>query len=163
PDPSRAQPELSVPEPIAVIGMSGRFAKSSTLADLWTHLASGDDLTERVDRWDLRRAYADDSQDPDGACYAGGLPGAIARSAVAGDTACSSSLVAMHMACEALRTKKIRCAIAGGVFVLSTPDFYVAANRAGMLSPEGRCYTFDARADGFVPGEGVGAVVLKRL
>lgn len=54
-------------------------------------------------------------------------------------------------------------ALAGGVFLQPTPRFYQVANRAGMLSPEGKCYSFDARANGFTPGEGVGVVVLKRL
>src|SRR5256886_10759229 len=54
-------------------------------------------------------------------------------------------------------------ALAGGVFLQATPGFYQVANRAGMLSPDGKCFSFDARANGFVPGEGVGVVVLKRL
>src|SRR6266850_2329825 len=54
-------------------------------------------------------------------------------------------------------------ALAGGVFLQPTSGFYKVANRAGMLSPEGKCYSFDARANGFVPGAGVGVVVLKRL
>src|SRR5271166_4433863 len=83
--------------------------------------------------------------------------------AVAVDTACSSSLVALHQACQGLRSGEVELAIAGGVFVQSTAAFYLQANRAGMLSPTGRCHVFDAAADGFVPGEGVGAVVLKRL
>ncbi|MBT7755476.1 MAG: amino acid adenylation domain-containing protein, partial [Candidatus Magasanikbacteria bacterium] len=83
--------------------------------------------------------------------------------AVAVDTACSSSLVALHMACQGLRTREIEMAIAGGVFLQATPGFYASANPAGMLSPTGQCHTFDKNADGFVPGEGVGAVILKRL
>ncbi|MCQ4167702.1 SDR family NAD(P)-dependent oxidoreductase, partial [Tahibacter sp. P2K] len=83
--------------------------------------------------------------------------------AVTVDTACSSSLVAIHLACQGLWTGEIRMALAGGVFIQCTPTFFVASTRAGMLSPTGRCYTFDDRADGFVTGEGVGAVVLKRL
>lgn len=79
------------------------------------------------------------------------------------DTACSSSLVAMHVACQGLWTGEIDTALAGGVFVQSTPSFFVSANRAAMLSPEGVCYAFDERANGFVPGEGAGVVVLKRL
>lgn len=59
--------------------------------------------------------------------------------------------------------REVELALAGGVFVQSTPDFYNSASRAGMLSPAGRCHSFDERADGFVPGEGVGAVLLKRL
>ncbi|WP_158021073.1 beta-ketoacyl synthase N-terminal-like domain-containing protein, partial [Chromobacterium sphagni] len=83
--------------------------------------------------------------------------------AITVDTACSSSLVAVHLACQGLWSRETDLALAGGAFVQSTPGFYSLAGRAGMLSPSGRCHTFDARADGFVPGEGVGVVVLKRL
>jgi len=83
--------------------------------------------------------------------------------AIAIDTACSSSLVAIHLACQGLWNGETEMALAGGVFIQSTPWFYLSSNRAEMLSPTGRCYTFDERADGFVPGEGSGAVVLKRL
>lgn len=82
---------------------------------------------------------------------------------VAVDTACSSALVAIHLACESIRHGASTMAIAGGVTVMSTPEFHVSASRAGMLSPEGRCKTFDASADGFVPGEAVGVIVLKDL
>ncbi|SFJ95744.1 polyketide synthase PksN, partial [Thermoflavimicrobium dichotomicum] len=83
--------------------------------------------------------------------------------AVAVDTACSSSLVAIHLACQSLWSNETEMALAGGVCIQTTPKFYENAGRAGMLSPTGHCYTFDDRADGFVPGEGVGVVVLKRL
>ncbi|MBD8273015.1 beta-ketoacyl synthase N-terminal-like domain-containing protein, partial [Pseudomonas fluorescens] len=83
--------------------------------------------------------------------------------AIAVDTACSSSLVAIHLACQALWTEEIDMALAGGVFVQSTAGFYQAAQTAGMLSPSGHCHAFDARADGFVPAEGVGVLILKRL
>jgi polyketide synthase PksM len=83
--------------------------------------------------------------------------------ALAVDTACSSSLVAIHLACQGLWNNETSMAVAGGVFVQCTPAFYQLANRAGMLSRAGRCHVFDQRADGFVPGEGVAAVVLKRL
>ncbi|MCA1227838.1 SDR family NAD(P)-dependent oxidoreductase, partial [Saccharopolyspora sp. 6M] len=79
------------------------------------------------------------------------------------DTSCSSSLVALHLACRDLRSGATDLAISGGVFVQTTPRLYRSASRAGMLSPTGRCHGFDARADGFVPGEGAGAVLLKRL
>lgn len=83
--------------------------------------------------------------------------------AIAVDTACSSSLVAIHLACQGLWSRELNLAIAGGVFVQSTPEFYLSADKAGMLSPKGRCQTFDTSADGFVPSEGVGVIVLKRL
>jgi polyketide synthase PksM/rhizoxin synthesis polyketide synthase/nonribosomal peptide synthetase RhiB len=78
------------------------------------------------------------------------------------DTACSSSLLAVKLACESLARGECDLALAGGVAVLSTSDFYVAASSAGMLSPTGRCHTLDQAADGFVPGEAAAAVVLKR-
>ncbi|AZC26527.1 GNAT family N-acetyltransferase [Pseudomonas sessilinigenes] len=237
------------PEPIAVIGMSGRFASADNLDDLWQVLVQGQDLLEDVTRWDLSRhfpAYAPycrrggflrdiDCFDPlffnisgreakvmdpqqrlfleeawralEDAGYAGSsgeglrcgvyvgcaagdyqrllesdapaqafwgnsgsvIPARIAYHlnlqgpAVAIDTACSSSLVALHQACQGLRTGDADLALAGGVFVQSTELFHLQAQRAGMLSPSGCAYAFDAKADGFVPGEGVGAVVLKRL
>ncbi len=83
--------------------------------------------------------------------------------AMAVDTACSSSLVAVHLACRSLLDEECDMALAGGVFVNTTKGFNIAAGTAGMLSPNGRCAAFDAAADGFVPGEGTGVVVLKRL
>lgn len=79
------------------------------------------------------------------------------------DTACSSSLVAMHVACQGLLNNEIDMALAGGVSLYLAPESYLGMCQAGMLSPEGQCKTFDDSANGFVPGEGAGAVVLKRL
>ncbi|HYI12098.1 MAG TPA: SDR family NAD(P)-dependent oxidoreductase [Thermoanaerobaculia bacterium] len=79
------------------------------------------------------------------------------------DTACSSSLVAIHLACESLALGTSDLALAGGVCILNTPNFYLAGSKAGMLSKSGACRTFDQDADGFVPAEGVGVVVLKPL
>ncbi|WP_189457555.1 type I polyketide synthase, partial [Aquimarina muelleri] len=79
------------------------------------------------------------------------------------DTACSSSLVAIANACDGLVSGSIDSALAGGVYVMPTPSMHIMSSQSGMLSPDGRCYTFDQRANGFVPGEGVGVVMLKRL
>lgn len=234
--------------PIAVIGMSGRFAGSDSLDELWTHLADGDDLVTTTTRWSdgtadattprpLRGGFLDRIDEFDSlffnisgveaagmdpqqrlfmeeawkaledagyparamderrcgvyvGCWAGDYPGGEGESApvqglwgnmgsvipgrisyflnlrgpaLAVDTSCSSSLVAIDLACKDLWSGETTMALAGGVFVQSTPRLYGLAERGGMLSPSGRCHTFDHRADGFVPGEGVGVVVLKRL
>src|SRR5215469_14233615 len=79
------------------------------------------------------------------------------------DTACSSSLVALHHACEALRSGGVGCAVVGGVNLLLTPFPFIGFCNASMLSRQGRCFAFDARADGYVRGEGGGVVILKPL
>ncbi|WP_198683408.1 SDR family NAD(P)-dependent oxidoreductase [Peristeroidobacter agariperforans] len=79
------------------------------------------------------------------------------------DTACSSSLVAIAEACDSLSSGTSDLALAGGVYVMSGPSMHIMTSQAGMLSSDGRCFTFDQRANGFVIGEGVGVVVLKRL
>lgn len=83
--------------------------------------------------------------------------------AITVDTACSSSLVAVHLACQALLTGEAEMAVAGGVWLCTTPHYYIMTSNAGMLSPDGKCKAFDNGADGIVNGEGVGAVVLKPL
>ena len=82
---------------------------------------------------------------------------------VAVDTACSSSLVAVHLACQSLRNKECRIALAGGVNLMLSPEPGLAFSRLGMLASDGRCKTFDTQADGYVRGEGCGVIVLKRL
>ncbi|MFH8410884.1 SDR family NAD(P)-dependent oxidoreductase [Streptomyces sp. NPDC018019] len=246
---ARQEPAGARP-PIAIVGMSGRFAGSDTLDDLWEHLVNGDELVTEATRWDLsgpdpadaarrctRGGFLDriDAFDPlffnisgveaatmdpqqrllleeawkalEDAGYAGRqlserrcgvyvgcwngdyaelvgehapaqafwgntasfIPSRVSYflnlkgPAVAVDTSCSSSLVALDLACKDLWSGETTMALAGGVFVQSTPRLYELAGRANMLSPTGRCHTFDHRADGFVPGEGVGVLVLKRL
>jgi acyl transferase domain-containing protein/ubiquinone/menaquinone biosynthesis C-methylase UbiE len=239
--------------PIAIIGMSGRFAKSKTVKDLWEHLANGTDLVEEVSRWDFSECYPDSSDEEKNYCHHGsflddidrfdplffnisgveatymdpqqrffleecwkaledaGYAGTAVQGRLCGvyvgfnggdyqrligdnppaqalwgniysvlparisyylnlqgpavtiDTACSSSLTAIHLACQGLWAGETELALAGGVFIQCTPAFFISGNRGRMLSATGHCYTFDERADGFVPGEGVGVVVLKQL
>ena len=82
---------------------------------------------------------------------------------VAIDTACSSSLVAMHQACNALWNGECGMAITAGVNCIISPGPFIAFCSMGMLSPDGKCKAFDASANGFVRGEGVGAILLKPL
>ncbi|MBF0225801.1 MAG: SDR family NAD(P)-dependent oxidoreductase [Desulfobacterales bacterium] len=79
------------------------------------------------------------------------------------DTACSSSLTAIHLACESLKKGECSVAIAGGVNLYLHPIKYIGLCRMRMLSPVGRCKSFGSDSDGFVPGEGVGAIILKNL
>ncbi|WP_058042044.1 type I polyketide synthase [Streptomyces roseifaciens] len=75
----------------------------------------------------------------------------------------SSSLVSVHLACESLRKGESTIALAGGVSLNIVPESTLGAAKFGGLSPDGRCFTFDARANGYVRGEGGGIVVLKPL
>lgn len=78
------------------------------------------------------------------------------------DTMCSSALVALHLACQAIRNGDCEMAIAGGVNVLVHPDKYLAICQSKMASKTGRCKSFGKGGDGYVPGEGSGAVLIKR-
>jgi acyl transferase domain-containing protein/NADPH:quinone reductase-like Zn-dependent oxidoreductase/NAD(P)-dependent dehydrogenase (short-subunit alcohol dehydrogenase family)/SAM-dependent methyltransferase/acyl carrier protein len=82
---------------------------------------------------------------------------------IAVDTACSSSLVAMHLACGSLRRGESSAALVGGVNAILKPEATIGFSRASMLAPDGRCKTFDARANGYVRGEGAGMILLKPL
>lgn len=79
------------------------------------------------------------------------------------DTLCSSSLVALHMACQSLRAGECTMALAGGVNLLLSPEYFIGMSRMKAYSRDGRCKAFDHRADGIASGEGVAAVLLKPL
>ena len=77
------------------------------------------------------------------------------------DTACSSSLVAFHLACQAIKNGDCSVAIAGGVNTMLRPEYSVAMSKGQFLAKDGRCKTFDEKADGYGRGEGAGALILK--
>jgi acyl transferase domain-containing protein/thioesterase domain-containing protein/acyl carrier protein len=79
------------------------------------------------------------------------------------DSACSSSLVAVHLACQSIWNGESTLALAGGVNAILKPEISIGFTQASMLSPDGRCKTFDAKANGFVRAEGAGIVILKPL
>ena len=78
-------------------------------------------------------------------------------------TACSSALTGLHEACQALRTDECTSAIVGGTNLILTPTMTIAMSEQGVLSFEGSCKTFDAKADGYARGEAITALYLKRL
>ncbi|NEP38492.1 MAG: acyltransferase domain-containing protein, partial [Okeania sp. SIO2H7] len=77
------------------------------------------------------------------------------------DTSCSSSLVAIHQACESIQRGESEMAIAGGISICATADFQIASSQFQMISPDGRCKTFDASASGTTWSEGCGVILLK--
>ncbi|KAI0886112.1 ketoacyl-synt-domain-containing protein [Annulohypoxylon maeteangense] len=79
------------------------------------------------------------------------------------DTGCSASLVCVHNACQSLRNGEIDVGLAGGAGLILTPNTMMPMTALNFLSPDGKCFTFDARANGYGRGEGIGIVVLKRL
>ncbi|KAJ8117746.1 hypothetical protein OPT61_g1129 [Boeremia exigua] len=79
------------------------------------------------------------------------------------DTACSSSLVAVHQAVQSLRLGETQVAVAAGANLILGPEQFIAGSAMKMLSPDGRSYMWDTRANGYARGEGVAAVILKTL
>jgi acyl transferase domain-containing protein/surfactin synthase thioesterase subunit/NAD(P)-dependent dehydrogenase (short-subunit alcohol dehydrogenase family) len=79
------------------------------------------------------------------------------------DTACSGSLVALHLACQSLWSGEADMAVAGGANLMLRPESSIMLSKGGFLNPDQSCKAFDADANGYVRGEGVGIVILKPL
>ncbi|PKX97535.1 type I polyketide synthase [Aspergillus novofumigatus IBT 16806] len=79
------------------------------------------------------------------------------------DTACSSSLVALHLGCQSLRTGESEMSIVGGTNLILLPDIMSAMSALHFLSPDGKCQSFDHKANGYSRGEGAAVVILKPL
>lgn len=248
-----ASSSSNLQEPIAIIGMSGRFPEARNIDEMWTILAEGQSAVSEVpaERFDWRRYYGDGEQestsihckwcgtipgvrefdpmffeispneaktmdprqrlllqeswraledagygeDKLGGCKIGMFVGVedgdyhllvkdkgsitsnhnailaarlsyflnLTGPNMAINTACSSGLVAAHQACMSLRNGECDAAIVAGVNLLLTPNAYAGISQAGILSADGKCYAFDQRANGTVPGEAVSALVFKRL
>ncbi|WP_052844966.1 type I polyketide synthase [Streptomyces sp. NRRL S-31] len=79
------------------------------------------------------------------------------------DAACAGSLVTVHLGCQSIWTGESELVLAGGVNLSFVSDYYTAMDAMGALAPDGRCKAFDARANGYVRGEGAGVVVLAPL
>lgn len=79
------------------------------------------------------------------------------------ETGCSTTLVALHQAVQTLRNREANMSMVTGANVMLNPDTFKAIGSLGMLSPDGRSYSFDSRANGYGRGEGVATIIIKRL
>ncbi|KAF7156259.1 hypothetical protein CNMCM5623_009652 [Aspergillus felis] len=79
------------------------------------------------------------------------------------ETGCSTTLVALHQAVHSLRNREADMSVVTGANVMLNPDTFKAIGSLGMLSPDGRSYAFDSRANGYGRGEGVATIIIKRL
>lgn len=77
------------------------------------------------------------------------------------DTACSSSLTALHLACQSIRTGEAEMSVVGGANLMFGPDMSILLGAAKILSAEGKSKMWDANANGFARGEGLGITILK--
>ena len=117
--------------------------------------------------------YGAEAQTIDYNIAAGGIPASIANRvsywcnfqgpSMAVDTMCSSSLSAIHLALQHIQSGACDAAIAGGVNVTLHPNKYLFLSQGQFVSSKGRCESFGEGGDGYVPSEGVGAVMLKPL
>ncbi|NEO96075.1 MAG: polyketide synthase, partial [Moorea sp. SIO3G5] len=135
----------------------------NSLTGVFIGVGGSDYLNKLVATCEMPQAYWGTGNAPSAATgrlsYILGLTGPN----LAVETACSSSLVSVHLACQSLRQRECNLALAGGVNLLLSPELSIIFSQAKMLSPDGRCKTFDASANGYVRGEGCGIIVLKRL
>ena len=238
-------------EPIAIVGLSGRYPESINIEAYWNNLKNGKDCVTEVpkQRWDWRNFYNEDKSNPGahtskwGGFIAGvdefdprffnispreasyidpqeriflqhawtaiedagytrqslqipmendqsaqigvyvgvmygeyNLSGSLASIAnrvsyflnlhgpsMTLDTMCSSSLTAIHLACQDIKLGRTNMAIAGGVNVSIDANKYSMLSAGQFISSDGHCQSFGEGGDGYIPGEGVGAVILKRL
>ncbi|OTA56670.1 polyketide synthase [Hypoxylon sp. EC38] len=79
------------------------------------------------------------------------------------DTGCSSGLVALHQGCRSIRTGESDTAIVGASSLMLSPDLFIAKSSLSMTGADGKCYAWDARAQGYGRGEGVASLILKPL
>jgi acyl transferase domain-containing protein len=141
--------------PESLMGRSVGVFVGITAQDYQQHITASDPMS-----WDSYAATGN------GLCFASGRLSytlGLEGPCMAIDTACSSSLVAVHLACSSLRAGESELALAGGVNLLLSPYTMHLMAQTQALSPDGRCRTFDAEANGFVRAEGCGVLVLKRL
>jgi len=139
-------------------GWIGVYAGSSLSGYLFFNLSARPDIIESVGAFQTLVSNVQDTL-PSYVSYRLNLRGP----SIAVQTACSSSLVAVHLACQALISGECDLALAGGSTIRVPQKAGYSYQQDGILSPDGHCRPFDARAAGTVPGSGVGAVVLKRL
>ncbi|RAH86337.1 ketoacyl-synt-domain-containing protein [Aspergillus japonicus CBS 114.51] len=79
------------------------------------------------------------------------------------DTGCSTTLTLLHLACQSLRAGESDMAIVGGSNILLNPDMFIAGSNLSLLSAQGRCFAFDARATGYARGNGIASMIIKPL
>jgi len=147
-----------------------RYHDLSRRSKRFENIRSGVYVGVMYEEYQLHGAIMDPSQ---GKVALGGNPAGIANRvsycmdfngpSIAVDTMCSSSLTSVHLACNDLKSRETDVAIAGGVNLTVHPNKYLVLSQGTFLSPRGKCESFGDKGEGFVPSEGVGAVILKRL
>ncbi|HEU5378427.1 MAG TPA: polyketide synthase, partial [Ktedonobacteraceae bacterium] len=145
-------------DPYSYRGLIGVFAGSAFSSYFLYHLHPDQDLVE-----DLGSLQIDARNDRDSLASAVSYKLNLRGPAVAVQSFCSTSLVAVHLACQSLLNYESDLALAGGISLLMPHGRGYLYEEGGILSPDGVCRTFDARADGSVLGSGVGVVTLKRF